>query len=141
DFLNRSRSLLGSVRGQKRMNGTNEEPAQRLPGLRNRRSDELAHLAEHNAKFRPFILEELVRRHGPQNVVTETFASGRVRVILVTHGPRVEERPKRRMGRGKLVSVDNWSRRYDIESAEVDPQATVETDRTLTELSLTNANS
>jgi len=52
-----------------------------------------------------------------------------------------ELKPKRRMGRGKFVSVDDWSRRYDTRSAETDPEATRSTDQTLTELSLKGANS
>jgi len=52
-----------------------------------------------------------------------------------------QAKPKRRKGRGKFESVDNWSRRYATRSAEVDPQATRSTDQTITELSLKSKDS
>jgi hypothetical protein len=50
-----------------------------------------------------------------------------------------EAKPKRRMGRGKLVFVR--PPRDNPRSAELDPEATRSTDQTLTEISLKSANS
>jgi DNA-binding phage protein len=48
--------------------------------------------------------------------------------------------PKRRMGRGKFVSVER-RRRDNPRSAELDPETTRSTEQTLTEISLKSANS
>jgi len=67
-----------------------------LPGLQTLNPDQLASLAERCGRFRGEILEELVRRDGPENVFTETIAPDSVRVIRITKKPPSLDRPLRR---------------------------------------------